>query len=245
LYRYLKPGYIGALLLTALSLFVLSGQPQAAQQPLTFLPMLRTAGTAQNPLHTGEGTFYGATGAGNCSFDPSPQDLMVAAMNAIDYANSAICGAFVEITGPKGTVTVRIVDKCPECPVGNVDLSAQAFERIADPIAGRVPISWRIVSPEISGPIRYRFKEGSSQWWTGIQIRNHRNPIAKVEYRNAAGQFITVPRLDYNYFIQEGGMGVGPYTFRVTDMYGNVLMDTIALQEGVDIAGAGQFPKGP
>ena len=33
---------------------------------------------------SGEGTYYDATGAGNCSFDPSPNDLMVAAMNAPD-----------------------------------------------------------------------------------------------------------------------------------------------------------------
>jgi hypothetical protein len=35
-------------------------------------------------VHTGEGTYYNATGAGNCSFDPSPQNLMVAALNQVD-----------------------------------------------------------------------------------------------------------------------------------------------------------------
>ena len=48
-----------------------------------------TGGTPLSAVRSGEGTFYGATGAGNCSFDASPQDLMVAAMNQADYAGAA------------------------------------------------------------------------------------------------------------------------------------------------------------
>src|SRR5689334_8902065 len=80
---------------------------------------------------SGDGTYYDATGAGNCSFDATPDDLMVAAMNAPDYASAAWCGGCVEVTGPIGTVTVRIVDQCPECQKGSLDLSPQAFEKIA------------------------------------------------------------------------------------------------------------------
>jgi expansin (peptidoglycan-binding protein) len=103
---------------------------------------------------TGEGTYYNADGTGNCSFDPSPEDLMVAAMNHADYDNAALCGAFIEVIGPKGRVVVRIVDRCPECARGDVDMSPQAFARIADLSAGRVPIRWRIVSLALTGPIR-------------------------------------------------------------------------------------------
>jgi len=214
-----------------------------------FLPLITTQATpsGDGPVRAGEATYYtGADGSGNCMFDPTPSDLMVAAMNHTDYNNAALCGAFVDITGPQGSVRVRIVDRCPECAAGDIDLSPEAFARIADLVRGRVPITWRIVSPDLSGPIRYRFKEGSSQWWTAVQIRNHRNPIAKLEYRNAAGQFIAVPRTEYNYFVATAGMGPGPYHFRVTDMYGNVLTDSsIPLQVGVELAGSGQFPKQP
>jgi expansin (peptidoglycan-binding protein) len=177
---------------------------------------------------------------------------MVGAMNKTDYADSAICGAYVELTGPNDTITIRIVDQCPECAAGDIDLSPLAFAKIAEIADGRAPISWRIISPDISGPIRYRFKEGSSQWWTAVQIRNHRNPIAKFEYLDKSGQFKTVPRMSYNYFVQSdsnnnpSGMGPGPYTFRVTDSYGNVLTDSgIALKEAGEVAGAAQFPKMP
>jgi expansin (peptidoglycan-binding protein) len=223
--------------------------PAPAPNNTILLPLiLKQVGVSSGggATHTGEATYYGADGGGNCSFDPTPQDLMVGAMNQTDYANSAICGAYVELTGPNGTITIRIVDRCPECPAGNIDLSQQAFARIAELVKGRVPITWRIVSPEISGPIRYRFKEGSSQWWTAVQIRNHRNPIAKVEYLDKNGQFKTVPRMEYNYFVESSGMGPGPYTFRVTDSYGNVLTDSgIALKVAGEVAGTGQFPKAP
>lgn len=244
-----------ALVVLCIMVVIVGSAPAAAERPQqagsnkAFLPIALSAAPPSNgnPVRTGEATYYNeADGTGNCMFDATPSDLMVAAMNHTDYATAAMCGAFVEITGPKGVVTVRIVDRCPECPAGDIDLSPQAFARIADIASGRVPIKWRIVSPDISGPIRYRFKEGSSQWWTAVQVRNHRNPIAKLEYRDSSGQFKVVPRMEYNYFVMASGMGPGPYTFRVTDMYGNVLVDNnIPLQIAVEITGSAQFPKYP
>jgi expansin (peptidoglycan-binding protein) len=201
---------------------------------------------ATNPIHMGQATYYYATGGGACSFDPSPSNLMVAAINASDYNSAAMCGAYVSVSGPKGTVTVRIVDLCPGCQAGDLDLSQEAFGQIADLPQGRVSITWQVVSPALSGPIVYHFMEGSNQWWTAVQIRNHRNPIAKLEY-NASGQWVAVPRTNYNYFVQSSpGMGPGPYQFRVTDMYGHVLMDSsIPLVAGGSVDGASQFPYGP
>lgn len=229
---------------------MLTAAPRPTATPITPTPPPASPTTdppAQNTTFTGEGTYYfEADGGGNCMFDPTPNDLMVGAMNETQYANADLCGAYVELTGPKGTITVRIVDRCPECQPGDIDLSTAAFDRIAERIQGRVPISWRVISPALSGPIAYRFKEGSNQWWTAVQIRNHRNPIAKLEYRNAAGQWIAVTRERYNYFVEPAGMGPGPYTFRVTDIYGNVLTDSgIPHTEGGSVGGAGQFPPGP
>jgi len=197
------------------------------------------------PVHTGEGTYYAATGAGNCSFDPSPQDLMVAALNHVDYADSALCGAYIQVTGPQGSVIVRVVDQCPGCPEGDVDMSQEAFAKIAQLSAGWVPISWQLVSVPLDGPIVYHFKDGSNQWWTAVQIRNHRNPILKLEYHDTSSSvFQEVPRFDYNYFIKTDGMGPGPYTFRVTDTLGNVLLDSIIpLTPDGDVSGSGQFPS--
>jgi expansin (peptidoglycan-binding protein) len=224
--------------------------PQQDEPPQLYLPLVRTpdAPAQQNPLREGRATYYNATGAGNCSFDPSPQDLMVAAISYEDYGSADYCGTYVEVYGPEGTVTVRIVDKCPDaqCTAGHLDLSREAFAQIAPLERGIVPITWRVVSPELSGPIAYHFKEGSNQWWTAVQVRNHRNPVTKLEYQTAGGGWVAAPRVDYNFFLEAAGMGPGPYTFRVTDSYGNVLEDSnIPFREGGVVPGAAQFPAGP
>lgn len=227
---------------------LLSASPTLAQpasnHPL-YLPIVARANT--NPVHQGIATYYDANGAGACLFDASPGDLMVAAMNAPDYHNAAVCGEYVFVTGPQGTVTVRIVDLCPECQAGHLDLSQRAFAQIADPRLGVVSITWQVISPPLAGPIAYHFKDGSNQWWTAVQIRNHRNPIARLEYLQAPNQWVAVPRTSYNYFVQTNpGMGPGPYAFRVTDSYGNVLTDSgIPLLVNATVNGGGQFPPGP
>lgn len=218
-------------------------------EPVAFLPIISRFNDGSvpfGPVYTGEDTYYHATGAGNCLFPPTPDNLMVAAMNHADYDHAALCGAFISVQGPDGTVVVRIVDRCPECPKGDVDLSREAFALLADPRLGRVPISWQQVSPPLEGPIVYHFKDGSNQWWTAVQIRNHRNPIARVEYMTGSGFYREVPRTDYNYFVESSGMGPGPYTFRVTDVFGNTIVDSgIPHIENGSINGATQFPPPP
>ena len=229
---------------------LLSFSPASAQgtkAPSIWLPVIFNQPAASNPIHTGIATYYNATGDGACMFGPSPGDLMVSAMNADEYDTGASCGAYVHVIGPKGEVVVRIVDLCPECHAGHLDLGREAFALIADLSQGKVDITWQVVSPDLSGPIAYHFKDGSNQWWTAVQVRNHRNPIVKFEYLGSSGQWIAVPRTDYNYFVQTNpGMGSGPYSFRVTDLYGNVLTDSgIAHIETGTIDGAAQFPPGP
>jgi expansin (peptidoglycan-binding protein) len=189
----------------------------------------------------GDGTYYAADGSGNCSFDPSPNDLLVAAMDAPLYAGSAVCGECVAITGPKGQVTVRIVDQCPGCKAGDLDLSPQAFGMIADLSAGRVPISWNVVPCNVQGNVAYRFKEGSNAYWTAIQVRNHRLPIAKLEWMKG-GAWVELPRQDYNYFVDANGTGSAGFAVRVTAIDGQTLTDMLpAVSPGLVVTGAGQF----
>jgi expansin (peptidoglycan-binding protein) len=172
-------------------------------------------------------TFYAATGAGNCGFDASPNDLDVAAINIGQYQKSAVCGACAEVEGPLGKVRVRIVDSCPDCPdKGHLDLSRSAFAKIANPVDGRVKVRWRMVACNTPGPIRYHFKDGSNPWWTAIQVRNHLLPVTKLEaWKN--GAWVAMPREDYNYFVESKGLGPGGLKLRVTAMDGQTLEDAL------------------
>lgn len=258
------------LALTALAVALMLGALATATAQTTqrraYLPSVTTPGSRLNVLQVGEATYYDtADGTGNCGFDATPDDLMVAAIAYLNYGNpkpdsepqngpaAVYCGAYVEVFGPRGSVVVRIVDKCPDvyvppsrgCADNHLDLSPQAFAKIAPIADGRVPITWRVISPDVGRPVSYKIKDGSNQWWTGIQVRYHRNPITRLEYRAPGGQWVPMLRMDYNYFVATG-MGPGPYTLRVTDRYGNVLTDSgIPLVPEGEFAGRGQFPKGP
>ena len=163
------------------------------------------ATSAQNispPVRQGVASYYKATGKGQCSFAPNPKDLMVAAINRKDYNKAALCGAFLRVKGSKGEVVVRVVDSCPGCKLGGLDLSKQAFAKVADLKNGRERVTWQIVSPPLETPVQYRFKNGSSAYWAGLQVLNHRNPIAKLEFQMADGTWVAIPRAPHNYFVQ-------------------------------------------
>jgi expansin (peptidoglycan-binding protein) len=192
-------------------------------------------------MQSGDGTYYGADGSGNCSYDASPGDLMVAAMNDPQWNNSSVCGECLDVTGPLGKVTVRIVDRCPECKSGDLDLSQQAFVKIADQSAGRVKISWVPVACAVSGPLSYRFKEGSSQYWMAVQVRNSRLPVNKIELQQGSG-WLTLDQQSYNYYIAANNPGPGPYTFRVTAIDGQQITESgVALMPASVVAGSQQF----
>ncbi len=193
----------------------------------------------------GEGTYYDADGTGNCSF-PADSSRMVAAINAADYGTASWCGACLAVTGPNGDVVVRVTDQCPGCAKGDLDLSKEAFAKIAAISAGRVPITWHEVDCSVNGPVSYEMKSGSSQYYAAIQVRNHRYPIAKLEAMAPGAAYKPVARVDYNYFVATGGLGPGPYSLRVTDTRGNTIEDTgIAIGDGVVRVGASQFPVCP
>ncbi|CAM5403801.1 expansin EXLX1 family cellulose-binding protein [Streptomyces aurantiogriseus] len=181
--------------------------------------------------YQGVATSYDAgNGDGACSYGPS-DDLMVAAMNTADYETSKACGAYVRVRAAGGaSVTVRIVNECPApCEPGQLDLSTQAFAKLAPLSAGRIPITWSLVSPSTSDTISIRYKTGSSRYWCGIQAIGHRNPLARLEVRTSSG-WTRLPRTEYNYFLSEQGSGCGG-AIRITDIYGERLtVDGIALR---------------
>lgn len=191
--------------------------------------------------YTGQGTFYNYSGGGNCSFPKPYTTLYSAALNNSQYANADLCGACAEITGVKGTITVSLEDKCPECMQGDIDLEADAFPFIDEPVNGRVPIRWKIVPCPITGPVSFFFKEGSSAFWNAVQIRNHALPIRKLEYLNN-GTFQEMKRESYNYFTLAQVMGPGPFTYRITDYYGGTITEeNIPLLVETPIVGKNQF----
>ncbi|QQM38182.1 expansin EXLX1 family cellulose-binding protein [Streptomyces liliifuscus] len=197
-----------------------------------------------NNTYTGVATAYeAADGNGACLFGPS-DDLMIAAMNTTDYETSRACGAHVLVRAANGkSITVRITNECPlPCAPGQLDLSQQAFAKLADLKVGRIPITWQLLSPSTTETISIRYKTGSSPHWCGIQAIGHRNPLARLEVR-AGGGWRQLPRTEYNYFISADGGGCGG-SIRVTDIYGEQLtLNGVALRPNVAQPTGVQFAR--
>ncbi|WP_405952757.1 expansin EXLX1 family cellulose-binding protein [Streptomyces prunicolor] len=193
--------------------------------------------------YRGVATFYDADGGGACMYDPSG-DVMTGAMNSTDYESSKACGAYVLVHAANGaTITVRITNECPgDCAPGQIDLSAQAFAKLAAPSAGRIPITWNLASPSTSDTISIRYKTGSTRYWCGIQAIGHRNPLARLEVRAGSG-WHQLERTDYNYFLSEDGSGCGG-ALRLTDIYGQQLtVPALAVRANVTQPTQVQFAK--
>ncbi|SMF66633.1 expansin EXLX1 family cellulose-binding protein [Streptomyces sp. Amel2xC10] len=161
-------------------------------------------------------------GDGACSFGPS-SDVMTAAMNTTDYETSKACGAYVQVRAGGKSITVRITNECPApCVAGQLDLSREAFAKLAPLSAGRITVDWSLLSPATSDTVSIRYKTGSSRYWCGIQALGHRNPLARLEVRTGDGSWLSLPRAEYNYFLSEQGTGCGG-AIRLTDIYGERL----------------------
>lgn len=202
-------------------------------------------GYSLDQVHTGEGTYYDRESGGAANIDYMEDAYYTAAMNHEDYMNG-LAGAYIEITDKDGDkINVVITDRLPEGKKGDIDLTINTFRQIEPLATGRMKISWKIVPLPTTEPIQYVFKPTSSQYWAEVQVRNHRYPIKKLEYFDTAkNTYVELPRQEYNYFTAVAGMGTEPFTFRVTDFYGHVLIDTgISMNTtGTPVNGAANFP---
>ncbi|CAG8684514.1 20854_t:CDS:1, partial [Dentiscutata erythropus] len=93
----------------------------------------------------GSATFYN-TGLGACGITSNDQQL-VAALPAAEYDKlipggnpnaCTACGKTCTVSYQGKTVDVKIVDRCPSCGSGDIDLSPAAFSCLADQALGRI-----------------------------------------------------------------------------------------------------------
>ncbi|WP_240491694.1 expansin EXLX1 family cellulose-binding protein [Flavivirga aquatica] len=199
-------------------------------------------------IHLGEGTFYGGvsgSSGGNCGLPVAADDFLNCALNTFDYDGSQACGACIEVTSSiNKSVILKVVDRCPECDEGDVDIHQDAFKLIEDPIKGRIPISWKFVPCPLKNndkSILINFKSGSSQYWTAIQFRNIKYAIKKLEYKQASGNWKTIDRVLFNFFIEPSGIA-SPMNLRATSVLGEELVFTnVSINLNEDIQTNQQF----
>ena len=209
-----------------------------------------------NQPYQGRATFFDAAnpagGLGNSGFDiPAPDRLQqVVAINNIQWNGSEASGAFFEVSGPKqregaAPIIVQVNDQLVERADG-MDMSAQAFERVADPVDGIVNIDYQLVGPADDYVTAYGHQIGdgivvegiadSNPWYPVLRLNNHRYPVESVELIENDGDLVEFERGSDNRFIlNETNAIYGAQDLLVTDIFGQqVTLDDINISNGSD-----------
>ncbi|KAK2615705.1 hypothetical protein N8I77_002441 [Diaporthe amygdali] len=177
---------------------------------------------------SGTSTFYGGNlNGGACSFTTMsgiPSGLYGTAFSGSAWNNAAQCGGCLEVTGPNGKIQVMIVDKCPECDEGHLDLFQDGFAKIGSISAGEISTSYTQVACGITSPIVLHNKSGTSAYWFSMQVVNSNRPISKLEVSTDGGStWQSTTRTDYNFFENSSGFGTSTVDVRVTSASGGTI----------------------
>lgn len=144
----------------------------------------------------GRATTYGLIKAigGSCSARKAPNgvnELLFAAMNRQQYADSAACSRCISVKGAKGTVLAYVADYCYECGENNLDLNTALWEAAIGGDPRVEPISW-FFTPCPDEKEKFCVKEGSNAFWFALQVVNSRDGIKSMEINDQAAQVIGI-----------------------------------------------------
>ncbi|KAG7431506.1 Expansin-YoaJ [Fusarium oxysporum f. sp. raphani] len=194
---------------------------------------------------SGSSTFYGGNLAGgNCMFSTYtlPSGILGTAFSGQEWDNSANCGACIEVTGPSGTIKAMIVDKCPECDPGHLDLFPDAFKAVGG-TDGIVKTSYKFVECGITTPLVLHNKEGTSANWFSIQVVNANEPVKSVQVSTDGGStWKSTERKDYNFFENPAGFGKTSVDVKVTSSTGkSVVVKNVGVTAGAQYKASSNF----
>ena len=220
-----------------------------------------------NREYQGRATFYDAAnpagGLGASGYDiPVGSELhKVVAINNIQWNDSEASGAFFEVSGPKqrdgaAPIIVQVVDYLYERADG-FDMSAEAFEKVADPIDGVVNIEYELVDPGDDYVTAYGYSIGqgivvegidhTNPYYAAVRLNNHRYPIESVDLLTEGGGMVELERESDNRFVLDGNYPLyGGQDLVVTDIFGQqVTLNDVDLTNGsnADIITGEQFPS--
>ncbi|KAI1084453.1 RlpA-like double-psi beta-barrel-protein domain-containing protein-containing protein [Whalleya microplaca] len=104
----------------------------------TTAPMSTSSNSTSN---TGDMTYY-TPGLGSCGSTNTEAEAVVALSPSQFTSNPDACGKTIQITQGGKTVTAQVVDKCPSCSPGSIDVSPTLFQSLSDLSVGRTEVTW-------------------------------------------------------------------------------------------------------
>jgi expansin (peptidoglycan-binding protein) len=101
---------------------------------------------------SGRTTYYNVHGGYTACGTLHDDHEHIAALNAPQFDphtpngnpnRNSLCNRRIQVNGPHGAVEVKVVDRCPSCPHGGLDLSPAAFQIVAGSLGvGVIQVSW-------------------------------------------------------------------------------------------------------
>jgi expansin (peptidoglycan-binding protein) len=178
-------------------------------------------------LTQGQAYYYNpGGGVGSCSFGPLPASGLYVSLASAQYAGGASCGSYLDVSGPAGHVQAEVVDLCPGCTDGGLDMSEAAFSRVAPVAAGTAEVSYRLVrDPQPAARLELRVAQSASAGWLALQVIGNGNPLSSVAVAPAGAprpaQWQPLALNSDDYWAAPAGAGPGPFMIRITDVFGD------------------------
>lgn len=198
-------------------------------------------------LHATQATFYSGYDTGACSFGVQP-DTNVVAVSTPLYESSAVCGAYIQVTGDKGTATLKVIDECtssPTCDTDHLDLSTTAYSAVTTSLSGVADVTWKYVEgPVGTNKIKLYWGSGLSPYFLDVVVDEIRHPVASVEVQDSSATFVPMTRNNANHFSASTSTNTFPYpvVIRITDRFGNQVQDTVYWASDTTTTTTVQFP---
>ncbi|ETO73090.1 hypothetical protein F442_10790 [Phytophthora nicotianae P10297] len=203
---------------------------------------------------TGDGTAYtlGDTSSGNCNMMSALNFATTdyAALNNEQWSGLQNCGRCAEVScadkrcaDQTKSVVVQILDRCPECKHGDLDLSPSVFKTLTGSHPSRYTIKWKFVDCPMAGNVNYCLKGGSNNYWTAIQPTNVATGVTSLKINGKATKMLDGA---YYYLLDGSGTAVADLssvTVSLTDINGASMTDKLSLNAGSCTKGASQFPS--
>jgi len=212
-----------------------------------------------NVYRPGRITYYDASsGIVACDIPTSEWPQHTAALSELHFDGGLSCGAYVRLKNGENTIDAMIVDLCPKAgneqwcsgdlphfDIGGTD----SFSELESVLTGVKELEYHwIPGPVGDTPVKLRFLNGVNQYWVAIHVINHRYPVVKIEIQKEGGNWVTgntgLPGLNGFFQFDFTGQGLElPYTIRITDQYGQVIVEQGQEIRGEAMwTGVNQFP---
>ncbi|KAE8970544.1 hypothetical protein PR001_g27177 [Phytophthora rubi] len=201
--------------------------------------------------YEGYGTVYtlSAQSDGNCNFMSWPDAAVTkyAALNAEQWEETMNCGRCAQVSctdascAGQSSEIVYIMDQCPGCAYGDLDLSPDVFESITGQSYTKLSIEWELVDCPVSNNVQYCLKTGSSEFWVAVQPANF---VSGVQSLSINGQETALIDSAYYFLIDGSGESVADLnsvSISLTGVNGEVLEETVSLSADACTTSNSQF----